>query len=105
MADAWSYKGKRVAIVGCFSGMGEAAPRQLVLLGGEVHGVDIKESPVDLASFRTCDLSDPASIDAAIDGSDGEIDALFNCARIRGGKFPARDAMKVNFIGTRYWTE
>src|SRR3954453_16278327 len=98
MADAWSYKGKRVAIVGCFSGMGEATAREVVRLGGEVHGVDVKESPVDLASFRTCDLRDPASIEAAVDGIGGEIDALFNCAGLPGGKFSGIDVMKVNFI-------
>ena len=49
--DPWSYQGKKVVITGCFSGMGEAAARELVRLGAEVHGVDIKESPVKMASF------------------------------------------------------
>ena len=50
--EIWSYAGKRVVIAGCSSGMGEATARELVRLGAEVHGVDIKRSPVDLASFR-----------------------------------------------------
>ena len=76
----WSYEGKRVVIAGCFSGMGEAAAQELVRLGAEVHGVDVRESKVPMASFRTVDLKDRASIDAAVAGIGGEIDSLFNCA-------------------------
>lgn len=100
----WSYEGKRVVIAGCYSGMGEATARELVRLGAEVHGVDVRESAVPMASFRTMDLKDPASIDAAIATIGGEIDALFNCAGLPQ-TFPAPDVMKVNFIGMRHWTE
>jgi len=100
----WSYEGKRVVVAGCFSGMGEATARELVGLGAEVHGVDIKPSPVDLTSFTPVDLRDPASIDAAVASIGGEIDALFNCAGLPQ-TFPALDVMKVNYIGMRYWTE
>jgi NAD(P)-dependent dehydrogenase (short-subunit alcohol dehydrogenase family) len=100
----WSYEGKRVVIAGCFSGMGEATARELVALGAEVHGVDIKESPVKMASFTKVDLADPASIDAAVEAIGGEIDALFNCAGLPQ-TFPAVQVMKVNYIGMRYWTE
>lgn len=100
----WNYEGKRVAIVGCFSGMGEACARELVNLGAEVHGADVRESPVKLASFRHVDLKDPDSIDSAIEGIGGKIDALFNCAGLPQ-TFPAAEVMKVNFIGMRHWTE
>lgn len=102
--DILSYKGKRVVVAGCFSGMGEVVARELVALGAEVHGVDIKESPVKLASFHNIDLRDPGSIDTAVDAIGGEIDALFNCAGLPQ-TFPALDVMKVNYIGMRYWTE
>ncbi|HEY2659780.1 MAG TPA: coniferyl-alcohol dehydrogenase [Caulobacteraceae bacterium] len=102
--SVWSYEGKRVAIAGCFSGMGEATARELVRLGAEVHGVDIRESPVSLASFRTVDLKDPAAIDAAVEAIGGRIDGLFNCAGLPQ-TFPALDVMKVNFLGMRHWTE
>lgn len=100
----WNYEGKRVAIVGCFSGMGEACAQELVRLGAELHGADVRESPVKMASFREVDLKDPASIDAAVDSIGGKIDALFNCAGLPQ-TFPAVDVMKVNFIGMRHWTE
>jgi NAD(P)-dependent dehydrogenase (short-subunit alcohol dehydrogenase family) len=104
MSNIWSYEGKRVAIVGCFSGMGEACARELVKLGAEVHGADIRESPVPLASFTQVDLKDWSSIDRAVASIGGEIDALFNCAGLPQ-TFPAIDVMRVNFLGIRHWTE
>ncbi|MDE1145161.1 MAG: coniferyl-alcohol dehydrogenase [Azospirillaceae bacterium] len=102
--SVWTYEGKRVVIAGCYSGMGEAAARELVRLGAEVHGADMRPSPVRMASFHTVDLRDPLSIDAALDAIGGPIDALFNCAGLPQ-TFPAGDVMKVNFIGLRHWTE
>jgi len=96
----WSYEGKRVVVTGCFSGIGAATATELVDLGAEVHGIDIRETPVEVASFRTCDLREPASIDDAVEAIGGTIDALFNCAGLPQ-TFPALDVMKVNFIGMR----
>jgi NAD(P)-dependent dehydrogenase (short-subunit alcohol dehydrogenase family) len=103
MEDVWSYRGKRVVIAGCFSGMGEACAHELVRLGAEVHGVDIKPSPVDLASFTQLDLKDTAAIEAAVEAIGGEVDAVFNCAGLPQ-TFPALDVVRVNFIGIRHWT-
>ncbi len=102
--SVWDYSGKRVIVSGCFSGMGEAAARELVRLGGEVHGFDFKRSEVPMASFTEVDLRDPASIEAAVAKIGGPVDALFNCAGLAPG-FPPIDLMKVNFIGLRHLTE
>jgi NAD(P)-dependent dehydrogenase (short-subunit alcohol dehydrogenase family) len=102
--DVWSYAGKRVVIAGCHSGMGEATARELVRLGAEVHGVDIKPSPVDLASFREVDLRDTALIDAALAAIGGPLDASFYCAGLPH-TFPNIDVMKVNFLHMRHWNE
>jgi NAD(P)-dependent dehydrogenase (short-subunit alcohol dehydrogenase family) len=104
MSNVFSYEGKRVAIVGCFSGMGMACAQQLVNLGAEVHGADIKPSPVSLASFTPVDLSDWASIDRVVASIGGKIDALFNCAGLPQ-TFPAASVLSVNFLGIRHWTE
>ena len=104
MSDFLGYKGKRVVVTGCFSGMGEATAKRLLSLGAEVHGLDYKDCALDLASFTKCDLRDPASIDAAVGGLSGKIDALFNCAGLPQTA-PPMDVMKVNFIGTRHLTD
>jgi len=104
MASLFSYEGKRVAIVGCFSGMGEACARELVKLGAEVHGADIKEPGYGLASFTRVDLKDWSSIDSAVNSIGGEIDALFNCAGLPQ-TFSVEDVLSVNFLGVRHWTE
>lgn len=104
MSDVLGYKGKRVVVSGCFSGMGEATAKMLLDLGAEVHGLDFKESALPLASFNLVDLRDPTSIDAAVAKIGGKVDALFNCAGLPNA-FPAMDVMKVNFIGLRHLTE
>jgi NAD(P)-dependent dehydrogenase (short-subunit alcohol dehydrogenase family) len=106
MSDILGYKGKRVVVSGCFSGMGEATAKLLLDQGAEVHGLDFKPCALPLASFNTIDLRDPASIEAGVAAIGGKIDALFNCAGLPGGGgFPAIDTMKVNFIGTRHLTD
>jgi NAD(P)-dependent dehydrogenase (short-subunit alcohol dehydrogenase family) len=104
MSDMLGYKGKRVIVSGCFSGMGEATAKILLELGAEVHGFDFKESKLKLASFSLVDLRDEASINAAVDKLGGKIDALFNCAGLPQTA-PPMDVMKVNFIGARHLTE
>jgi NAD(P)-dependent dehydrogenase (short-subunit alcohol dehydrogenase family) len=106
MSDILGYKGKRVIVSGCFSGMGEATARILLDLGAEVHGFDYKDCALPLASFTKVDLRDPASIEAGVAALGGKVDALFNCAGLPGGgAFPPIETMKVNFIGTRHLTD
>ncbi len=102
--DILGYQGKRVIVTGCFSGMGEATAKLLMELGAEVHGMDYKPSSLKLASFSNVDLRDPQSIAAGVEGIDGEIHGLFNCAGLPQS-FPPLDVMKVNFIGLRALTE
>jgi NAD(P)-dependent dehydrogenase (short-subunit alcohol dehydrogenase family) len=106
MSDLLGYRGKRVVVSGCFSGMGEATARLLLDLGAEVHGLDFKDSALPLASFNRIDLRDPASLEAAAAAIGGKVDALFNCAGLPGGgAFPPLDTFKVNFAGTRHLTD
>ncbi len=106
MSDILGYKGKRVLITGCFSGMGHAAAKILLDLGAEVHGLDVRECDLPLASFTKLDLRDKASIEAGVAGIKGKIDSLFSCAGLPGsGSFPPLDVFTVNFIGNRHLTE
>lgn len=104
MSEFLSYKNKRVVITGCFSGMGEATAKLLLSLGAEVHGLDYQECTLPLASFNRLDLRDPASIDAAVDRIEGQIDAVFNCAGVPS-TFAPIDIFKVNYIGPRRLTD
>jgi NAD(P)-dependent dehydrogenase (short-subunit alcohol dehydrogenase family) len=76
MSDFLGYKGKRVVITGCFSGMGEAAAKILLDLGAEVHGLDYKDCTLPLASFSNVDLRDPASIDEGVGKLSGSVQSL-----------------------------
>ena len=102
--DILGYEGKRVVVMGCFSGIGEACAQTLVDLGAEVHGADIKPSPVNLDSFTEVDLKKPDSIAAGIAKIGGKVDALFNISGLPQ-TFPGEDVVTVNFLGIRAWTE
>jgi len=103
--SVWSHAGKKVLVVGCYSGIGRATAEELVRLGASVHGMDWK--PVDgigLAAFTLCDLRDPASIDAALDEVSGPLDAIYYCSGLPQ-THPPLDVVKVNFIAVRYFVE
>ena len=51
------------------------------------------------------DLSDPASIDAAVGDIGGRVDALFNVAGVSSGIGDPLLVVKINFLGTRHLTE
>jgi len=99
-----SFAGKTVVVTGASSGIGGAATELLVAEGARVHALDIKPVAADVASSTTVDLRDPASIDAAVAGLPGEIDALFNCAGLPQTFGPA-EVIAVNFLGLRHLTE
>jgi NAD(P)-dependent dehydrogenase (short-subunit alcohol dehydrogenase family) len=98
------YQGSRVVVTGSSSGIGRALSDALVHRGAEVHGAALTGPGEGLASFTALDLADPSSIDAAVAGIGGHVDALFNCA----GATPIADpehVVAVNFLGTRLLTE
>ena len=66
-------------------------------LGGrrapEIHVLDLKEPPIDVASYQSADLRDPGAVAAAIEKIGGRIDALFNCAGLPGAPFSDPDVV------------
>lgn len=103
--DLWRYDGRRVVVTGCASGIGAHVARQVAGLGGEVIGLDIKAPPDAVGRFIELDLSEPASIDAAVAQIGDRVDALFNIAGVSSGiKDPLR-VVRINFLGTRRFTE
>ena len=103
MANPFSYEGKRVVVTGGGgAGMGAAAVEGLTDLGAEVHVLDLREPPVDCASYQATNLLDPDAVAGAIDQIGGRIDALFNCAGLPGApKTTDVDTMLVNFAANR----
>ena len=99
----FSYEGKRVVVSGGGgAGMGAATVEGLAELGAEIHVLDLKEPPIDVASYQSADLRDPDAVAAAIETIGGRIDALFNCAGLPGPPFPDIDTMLVNFAAPRH---
>ena len=106
MASVWSYEGMRVVVTGGGgAGMGAATVTELKNLGAEIHVIDLKEPPVDVASYRSVDLKDPDAAADAIAAIDGPIHALFNCAGLPGPPFSDLDTMVVNFVAMRHLAE
>lgn len=103
MASKFSYEGKRVVVSGGGgAGMGAATVEGLAELGAEIHVIDLKEPPIDVASHQVVDLRDPDATATAIANIDGPIDALFNCAGLPGTPFSDVDTMLVNFAAPRH---
>ncbi len=100
------YEGKRVIVSGGGgAGMGAAAVTDLVELGAEVHVLDLKEPPVEVAGYHRVDLRDPGAIDRAVAAVGGQVDALFNCAGLPGPPFTGVDTMVVNLVAARHLTQ
>jgi NAD(P)-dependent dehydrogenase (short-subunit alcohol dehydrogenase family) len=103
--DLVDYDGRRVVVTGCASGIGAAVVTQLGELGAQVVGLDVRSPAVDLDDFHQVDLSDPASIDTAVDRLGDRVDSLFNVAGVSSGIGDSMLVVKVNFLGTRHLTE
>ncbi len=93
-----------VILTGGASGVGEATAKQLLARGHSVVSLDIKPSNNPDVRHFSCDLSDPASIDAALSELDGPYSSLLNVAGVPG-TVGAELTFKVNFLGLRYLTE
>jgi NAD(P)-dependent dehydrogenase (short-subunit alcohol dehydrogenase family) len=97
--EAFSYKGKRVLVVGGATGMGAAAAELAKDAGAEIVVMDIAEPKLDGVKFIRVDMADKASIDAGVEECGGPVHALFSCAGVADGT-PGIE--KINFIGHRH---
>jgi NAD(P)-dependent dehydrogenase (short-subunit alcohol dehydrogenase family) len=99
LLNAFGYHGKRALVVGGASGMGRAVAELVQAAGAEVVVMDYASVDIPGATFLQVNLTDPASIDAAVDACGGKVDALFSCAGVADG---TPGVEKVNFIGHRH---
>lgn len=103
--ERWRYDGLRVVVTGCASGIGAQVARQVADLGGEVVGLDIQPPREKFGDFVALDLSDPESIDRAVESVGDRVDALFNVAGVSSGIGDPMRVVRINFLGTRQFTE
>jgi NAD(P)-dependent dehydrogenase (short-subunit alcohol dehydrogenase family) len=96
--------GLRFAVTGAASGIGDAVARLLKASGARVTSLDVKQPSAPVDEHVACDLSDPASIEQAVDALGEGYDALLNVAGVPG-TLPADVIIKVNLLGLRMLTE
>ncbi|AFP41186.1 Short-chain dehydrogenase/reductase SDR [Mycolicibacterium smegmatis MC2 155] len=101
------YDGRHVVVTGCSSGIGAKVTDQLRCLGARVTGLDLRapDSGAGPDAFREMDLADPDSVDAAAAAIDGPVHALFNVAGVSSGIGDPLLVVRINFLGTRQFTE
>jgi NAD(P)-dependent dehydrogenase (short-subunit alcohol dehydrogenase family) len=95
---------RRILLTGASSGIGAACAQLFSAAGDEVVTLDIKAAPPGAARHQHCDMSDPASIDAALAALDGRFDVLLNVAGVPGTVDPLT-IMRVNTLGLKHLTE
>lgn len=93
-----------VLMTGGSSGVGEATAALLLQRGHRVLSLDIKPCGNAAVTHHHCDLSDPASIDAAIAELDGPYASLLNVAGIPNNEGTDL-TMRVNYFGLRHFTQ
>jgi NAD(P)-dependent dehydrogenase (short-subunit alcohol dehydrogenase family) len=101
------FDGKRAVVTGCASGIGAQVVRHLGALGARVTGLDVRapEDASGVDDFVQLDLADPDSVDAAAAAVGGTVDALFNVAGVSSGIGDPLLVVRINFLGTRQFTE
>lgn len=95
---------KRILMTGASSGIGAATTELFAAAGDEVISLDVQAAPPGAHTHIHCDMSDPASIDAAVAQLEGNFDALLNIAGVPG-TVPAELIMRVNTVGLKHFTE
>ena len=98
-------RGKLAVITGGASGLGAALAAKLQAEGARTVVMDV-HPPADAGSqFLACDITDAQAVEKALDGLDGAIGILANCAGIGGlGLIATPDAPGNAPISVGCWT-
>lgn len=99
-----SFENKTIVVSGANSGIGAATAKLLTERGARVIGLDRHGDGAGLHGFRRLDLTDPASIDAALADIGEPLHGLANVAGVPGS-LDGETVMRVNFLGLRQVTE
>ena len=95
--------GKLIVVTGVASGIGAESARLLRERGAHVIGIDVKQPSQYKNDFVCADLSNPATIDAAIQQIPDGISGLCNIAGLPPTS-PESLVLKVNCIGLKWLT-
>ena len=98
------FTGRRYVVTGAASGIGHAVAEKLLQGGAEVYCLDRNIPTAAVTRHIEVDLSNPRSIDAAVEQLDGEFDGLMNVAGVPGTA-PAELVLAVNSLAVRHLTE
>lgn len=99
--DPFSYRDKRVLVVGGATGMGAAVAQLALDAGAEVVVMDYSPVTQPRVTAIQMNLAEAASIEAAVDRCGGPVHAVFACAGVADGPGIER----INFIGHRHLIE
>ena len=102
MADLVNYEGKRVLVVGGATGMGAAAAQKAAALGAHTIVLDIAEVAYECDQCIQVNLSEQASVAAAIEDIDAPVHAVLACAGVADG---TPNLMLINFTSQRHLIE
>ena len=91
----------KVALTGGASGIGAETARLLQDAGHHVTAFDITQPPAHVDRWVQTDMSDPASITAAIAAAEGPYDALISNAGLPPKEGQSKLVLSVNFVGLR----
>ncbi|MGH3968407.1 MAG: coniferyl-alcohol dehydrogenase [Mycobacterium sp.] len=98
------FAGGRYVVTGAASGIGHAVAEQLLQAGAEVYCLDRNAPTAAVTRHIEVDLSNPRSIEAAVEHLDGQFDGLMNVAGVPGTA-PADTVLAVNALAVRQLTE
>jgi NAD(P)-dependent dehydrogenase (short-subunit alcohol dehydrogenase family) len=91
-------------VTGAASGIGHATAVRLIKRGQRVLSLDVQNPTAPVSGHMSCDLSDPASIDATLSRIEEPVSALLNIAGVPG-TVGAEKTIRVNLLGLRQLTE
>jgi NAD(P)-dependent dehydrogenase (short-subunit alcohol dehydrogenase family) len=98
------FTGRRYVVTGAASGIGHAVAEQLLAAGTEVYSLDRNSPTAAVTRHIEVDLSNPRSIDAAVEQLDGQFDGLMNVAGVPGTA-PPDVVLAVNTLAVRQLSE
>src|SRR6185437_2564472 len=98
------FSNRRYVVTGAASGIGHMVAEQLLAAGAQVYSLDRNTPTAAVTRHIEVDLSNPRSIDAAVEQLDGQFDGLVNVAGVPGTA-PPDVVLAVNTLAVRQLTE